>query len=398
MAGTRATAGKGVAAGASGTAGQAGKSGTDREADAGIKVEPPPNDVSKWDTAGPYTSVTESNTGPGNAYTIYRPSELGKNGAKHPIVTWGNGTSTTPVMYDGLLSHFATHGFVVVASTSTNTGSGQEMIAGFDWLITENGRSGSVYYGKLDTKAIGATGHSQGGIGTILAAVDPRVVTAMPIAGGDPKVDQVHGPLFLIGFDGDTIVPPPWNMAPQFEAADQPTVYGVVQGGATHLEPMGSGGRVRGYATAWLVYQLMKDDSVSGVFYGKDCTICKDTNWVVERKNLPGVVPPKPPTKDECLSKAAVPAGASTECKNCLCGSCPLEAVNCNDVCWNLATCMLKQCTANTAKDLGTPDCTGTTGTGVCGTYADGYRYTTALSVHGAGCMAPGKCLETCIP
>jgi hypothetical protein len=366
--------------------------------DAGVHVAPAPKDVSQWDQAGPFSSVTEFNSGPDGAYTIYRPAELGKNGVKHPIITWGNGTYTTPATYDGLLAHWATHGFVVVASNSTNTGSGEEMIAGFDWLIAENSRSGSVYFGKLDTTAIASVGHSQGGIGTILAAVDPRVITAVPIAGGDPKVEQVHGPLFLIGFSNDTVVPPPLTMAPQYEAADVPSVFGVVQGGATHLEPLGDGGKVRGYTTAWFALQLMKDSSASGVFYGKDCTLCTDKTWVVERKKVPGVVPPVPPTPDECLANAYFPSGATDECKQCLCSSCPLEATECSDACWNMAKCMITQCTDNTTKDIANNACVGITGDGVCGSYGDGFRWTTALSEHGAGCMAPGKCLEICVP
>ena len=90
--------------------------------------------------------------------------------------------------------------------------------------------------------------------------------------------------------------------------------------------------------------------------------------------------------------------GATPECKDCLCGSCPQEAIQCTEVCWDLAECMVNQCSNNPDQDIAHFACTGITADGVCGSQADGIRWTTALSEHGAGCMAPGKCLEICIP
>lgn len=363
-----------------------------------IDVQPAPADVSRWEAAGTYDATSEANAGPGRAFTMYRPSELGKDGFKHPIVTWGNGSGTTPSSYTELLTHWATYGFVVVASNATDTGSGEEMIAGVDWLIAENERADSMYFGKLDISAIGAIGYSQGGIGTVIAAVDPRITTSVPIAGGDSAIDQVKSPIFLIGFVSDTVVPPLWNMAPQYEATHVPTVYGVLQGGSTHFEALGDGGRFRGYTTAWLVFQLLHDNAVSGVFYGKDCTLCKDDLWVVERKQVPGVDPLPIPTQDECLASPQLPSSASAECKQCLCGSCPREAVACTSDCWELADCMINECSNNPDKDIAHFACTGITADGVCGSAADGIRFTTAMSKHAAGCMAPGKCLELCVP
>jgi len=100
-------------------------------------------------------------------------------------------------------------------------------------------------------------------------------------------------------------------MAPQFESAPVATVYRVLQGGATHLEALGDGGRMRG---------------------------------------------------------------------------------------WDLAECMVNQCTSNAGKDVALFSCSGTTANGPCGAYADGIRFTSAMSAHVAGCMAPDKCLQLCIP
>jgi len=34
------------------------------------------------------------------------------------VILWGNGTFTTPALYDGLLRHLASHGLIVAAAES----------------------------------------------------------------------------------------------------------------------------------------------------------------------------------------------------------------------------------------------------------------------------------------
>jgi hypothetical protein len=295
--------------------------------------------------------------------------------------------------YDALLRHWATHGFVVIASNSTSTGSGTEMKNGITWAISENSRMASVLFGKLNAGEVGSVGHSMGGIGAVITGNDPRVSTTVPIAGGDPSIPTVRNPIFLVGGSADAIVNPQKFLAPQFAVAHAPIVYGVLQG-ATHTEVMPNGGRERGYLTAWLVAQLMGDASALAVFYGKDCTICKDSTWAVERKNIPGVEPPVAPTKDQCVAMATVPSNAAADCKDCLCGSCPLEAVNCDQTCWALAACIVNQCHST---DVSNFSCTGL-GVGTCSAQATGLAATAAMGPNAANCLVPGKCLEKCVP
>jgi len=58
-----------------------------------------------------------------------------------------------------------THGLVVIGTNATNTGSGEEMIAGVDWLVQQHASADSLYFEKLDLGAIATVGYSQGGIG-----------------------------------------------------------------------------------------------------------------------------------------------------------------------------------------------------------------------------------------
>ena len=230
---------------------------------------------------GPLETTTSSIPG----YELYYPTEMADG--EHPIITWGNGTFAIPVVYEGLLDHFASYGFVVIASTSTMTGSGEEMLGGVDWLADENSRAGSIFFNKLDIDSVGATGHSQGGGGTINAGTDPRITCTAPIEPTPGNVVELKGPMFLVAGSEDILVPPSWVTASTYNSAVVPTIYGIAQG-ANHLTPLMDAGMMRGYLTAWFCAELMGHENAGQAFYGsdQDCEICNNSNWVVMRKNL----------------------------------------------------------------------------------------------------------------
>jgi hypothetical protein len=282
VAGNPAVAGTGGAAG-SAASGGAGMGGGDPVA----PDTPAPADVSTWADPGPFGSRVVSNSGPDGAFTLFVPDPLAGDGTPNPIITWGNGSFTTPTSYRSLLSHYATHGIFVVASNDTNVGSGRQMISGMRWAIAENDREGSEYFGKLDPDAVGSIGYSQGGIGAVIAGNEPEVKTTIPIAGGDASIVNIEHPIFLIGNENDTAATIE-VISPQFTANENSTfVFGILLG-AGHLETLGDGGRHRGYTTAWLAYHLLGDQEAYRVFFGDEqCTLCTDSEWDTQRKNLP---------------------------------------------------------------------------------------------------------------
>ena len=218
-------------------------------------------------------------------YELYYPSEMAAGA--HPIITWGNGTFAIPIVYQGLLDHFASYGFVVIASTSPMTGSGEEMLGGVDWLVDENSRAGSIFFNKLDIDHVGATGHSQGGGGTINAGTDPRITCTAPIEPVPGRVADLNGTMFLVAGSQDSIVPSSWVTASTYDPALVPTVYGIAQG-ADHLTPLLDAGMMRGYLTAWFSAELMGHVIAREAFFGggEDCEICNNSNLLVMRKNL----------------------------------------------------------------------------------------------------------------
>ncbi|WP_433565632.1 hypothetical protein ACQP1O_10550 [Nocardia sp. CA-151230] len=119
----------------------------------------------------------------GAAYDIWYPTELGANGFRHPIITWGDGTNAHPNQYAYLLRHFASWGFVVIATENSATGSGIDIAGAVDTLLSLAADPGSVFHDRLDPEAIGAVGHSQGATGVLNAMMRSggRIKTAVPI-------------------------------------------------------------------------------------------------------------------------------------------------------------------------------------------------------------------------
>jgi hypothetical protein len=218
-------------------------------------------------------------------YELYYPKEMAEG--QHPIITWGNGTHAVPLVYRSLLDHFASYGFVVIASTSKMTGSGAEMLEGVDWLMDENSRAESIFFNKLDFDKVGATGHSQGGGGTINAGNDPRIKCTAPIEPIPGNIHGLKGPMFLIAGAADSLVLPSGITSEIYNPALVPTIYGIAIRG-NHLTPLVDGGMMRGYLTAWFCAELMEHDYAKNAFYGEDeeCEIYNNNNWDMMRKNL----------------------------------------------------------------------------------------------------------------
>ena len=258
--------------------------GTPAKPDQG-KASFPPVAGCNYATKGPYGSTTMNKVGPNKSFTVFRPKVLGQAGVRHPFITWGNGTGAVPSIYAGLLSHWATHGFVVIASNSTQTGNGKELVKGIDWLVSENKRAGSIFYNKLDPSAIGASGHSQGGCGCVNAANDPRVKCAAPLMPGPGNAKGVKGPMFVVTGSADFIVPHFLVKMTVYNPSPVPTCLAKLQG-ATHFAACGSAKAMSGYLTSWFRLCLMGESPCKKLFYGTGCDICKDKKWTVERKKM----------------------------------------------------------------------------------------------------------------
>ena len=243
----------------------------------------------KFSTAGPFatTFVDVSNC------TIFRPSNLGAEGTTYPVILWGNGTSTQVAIYQGLLSHLASHGFIVAAADTSNAGDGSQMLDGLTYLTAQNATPGSPFYHHVDLQHVGASGHSQGGAGAIMAGRDPRVTTTvplqpyiLPISGGGrfltASIGQQQGPMFLVSGGADSTAVPDTHQRPVFNGANTSVVWATLAG-ADHYAPFGDAGRFRGPATAWFRARLMGDAEAAQLF-PPVCMLCGTSGWTVVSK------------------------------------------------------------------------------------------------------------------
>lgn len=237
--------------------------------------------------------------GPGpSGYVLFYPQELGKNGVKHPIVSWGPGALENAGIFSTMLKHLASHGFAVISFDATPQG--QELVTAIDWMLAENARSGSMFQQKLDTSKISMGGHSAGSLATFKVGADKRLITTMHISGGtfDPHTDikNLHAPaLFICGEPGgDGLIfgdVASANCQIDYDNATVPVFYGVTKG-ASHMTPTDIGdATIRshqlGAMVAWLRWQLAGDQSAKDLFAGTACKLCNDAAWSVKKqKNL----------------------------------------------------------------------------------------------------------------
>jgi acetyl esterase/lipase len=185
------------------------------------------------------------------------------------------------------------------------------MIAALDWILAENQRAGSEYFGKIDPSAVAFSGHSCGGLIAMAAALDPRAKALVlensglfrqPVSGmgGNPgmaaamklmtqmtKADlaKLHTPvLYILGGPQDMAEP---NGLDDFKHIDRVPVFVADHPGAGHgglfSEPNSEGTKVE---LDWLAWQLHKDQVAARTFVGPDCFLCRDFRWVVYRKGI----------------------------------------------------------------------------------------------------------------
>lgn len=239
----------------------------------------------------------------GAAYDIWYPADLGANGFRHPIITWGDGTNAKPRQYSYLLEHLASWGFVVIATENSQTGSGIDIAGAVDYLLGLAEDPASVFHAKLNPQAVGAVGHSQGASGVLNAMLrSPRMTTVVPIelpiqfwcgtGSWCPDTRRLStGSVFLVNGSADVGISPSRQLLPAqfiglqsnqayYEAipANVPKVWGTLVG-SDHNDVQGQPDCARaetpcavgvfgylGYPTAWLAARLLGDRAAQQAF------------------------------------------------------------------------------------------------------------------------------------
>ena len=136
---------------------------------------------------------------------VYYPKDIAAANSRFPVIAWANGTAFSSKVYSEIISHWVSHGFIVIASKST-----MAMVANDQpkMLQAMAETAGEPWDGKVDTDHMGVSGHSQGGSATIAAASGPLVKASIPIqACAAPGVNKISTPALFLSGSADTICP-----------------------------------------------------------------------------------------------------------------------------------------------------------------------------------------------
>jgi pimeloyl-ACP methyl ester carboxylesterase len=207
------------------------------------------------------------------------------------------------------LSHLASYGFTVIASTLPNTGSGHEIDAAAHYLVAQDTAMGSVFQNHLDVNEVAAVGHSQGAGGAVRAATnDPALIKTVltfslpnPIwaapnpdcpTAADCTADPaaLTQPVFFVSTHGfwDSIIASPATETSFFLSTTVHAALGIILASdgkpADHASIQdtadgGNPGGFLGYATAWLEYHLRGNATAAGAFTGAHPELVSNTNW-----------------------------------------------------------------------------------------------------------------------
>lgn len=257
---------------------------------------------------------------------LYRPANLAALGnTRLGIYVFGNGACVDDGASSRLhLLEIASHGYLAIAPGRILNGPGatgprpppaatqapelnvrssyKDLLQAIDWAIAQNADPKSPYYGRIDTTAIAASGFSCGGAQAMRVAADPRVKTLVMMNSGlfddgasasIPEMDvrkaalkDVKGPvLYVIGGETDTAF---GNAKDDFSRISHvPVVLANLQGvghGGTYWEP--NGGKAATTVVSWLEWQLRGDARAAANFKGRDCGLCRNKDWTIEKKRV----------------------------------------------------------------------------------------------------------------
>ena len=223
-------------------------------------------------------------TEPAVEYRIYYPSDMKTSKKTCPAVIFVNGTSVYASKYSALFQHLASWGVIAVGNEDPSTGTGASAEQTLVWLLKQNKNKKSIFYGKIDTKNIGLSGHSQGGAGVLSAAsiqkhaktykaivaLSPTHTEAAHELGWPYELSKISCPVLLTAgtetdFETKSVIPMD-AMQRMYKELNVPKVR-YRRKGADHGQNLYSGD---GYVTAWFLWQLQGNKTAAKAFTGKN--------------------------------------------------------------------------------------------------------------------------------
>jgi predicted dienelactone hydrolase len=185
-----------------------------------------------------------------------RDAPLDRSKAPYPLIVFSHGYTGIRRQSTTYTSHLASHGYVVVSPDYPLTNLAAPGGPRLSDVLNQPGdvsflidsflgfslQSGHQLEGAIDEEAIGLSGHSLGGLTTLLATFgslrDPRIKAALPIAGpaclvGATAYDTSAVPLLVMGGSEDGVVA--WHSVRAAYDMAKPPKYLLAILGANHL-------------------------------------------------------------------------------------------------------------------------------------------------------------------
>jgi dienelactone hydrolase len=283
--GSPASGASGGGTGGSSGSGGAGGSGGGGSGSGGGPALPP---ITDYKAKGPFTTTVDEDVGPGEGYTVFRPSTLGENGFMHAPIIFGPGIGQEVTVHTTMLTNFASHGFVVVGTPKLNQGPGgaanlKSMQDGLDWIVQQNTMPG-VYQGKLAVNRVVSMGFSVGGTSAVQLGGNAAIATVVSIH-GHTATAELHGPMLQTTGTQDTVGMPLQQAT--YDSSKVQTFLATLTGAPHGYIEQDGGGNERPAILAWLRYFIYADNGAKSFFYGADCTLCKAPWEKPQRKNWP---------------------------------------------------------------------------------------------------------------
>lgn len=288
----------------------------------------------KYDAGGPagvrhMTSASACDR-KGNPCDIWYPSDIGR-GAPRAVLLWANGTSDGPVgkeIYEHILSHFASWGFVVIATRDGKTGYGDTVLDSLAYLRKLAEQPASPLHRRVDFARVGVAGHSQGATGaanamlksqgTIKTTVAFQLPAQLWCSPADlclltPDLQAAKsGSIFYVGGTLDALISPDWqissgplnSLTAYYKATPSKLLKakGLVKL-ANHNDILGKPDcrtaaqsvtltctfgvyGYRGFPTAWLAWQLQGSKEAGKAFRHKEGEFFSAKAWHSQLSNV----------------------------------------------------------------------------------------------------------------
>ncbi|MDF2853784.1 MAG: hypothetical protein K0S31_4469 [Sphingobacterium multivorum] len=244
-----------------------------------------------------------------NTVTIWYPVELETSNKQYPVVVFANGTGVINAAYEEVFKHLASWGFVAIGNDDKNSWNGESTSRSLDLLLSENNKRNSIFYQKINTKQIGVSGHSQGGVAVINAiTIQPNSGMFRSAFGASTTkhelsvvlqwpydVSKIRVPYFAVagtgasdagdGKDKNSGIAPLWSLIDNFNRLPSNTPSLIARRRNAFHEHMLY--KADGYMTAWFLYTLTGDSEAKRVFVGTDAEIRHNSNWQdIEVRNI----------------------------------------------------------------------------------------------------------------